>query len=208
MSLSICITLPLVTELKPLRDRVLVEQAQAGDKAALGELLRTHGPALYRSVLLPRLGSEAAAKDALSETYMKVIVSIGTFRWQDRGVYPWLRMIALRVALDALRARKRTLVWTEEDLEGEINRAEAETESALDEAVGERRDREVVREKIAKALADLHPRYEVAIRRRILDEAPREAVATELGVTPATFDVVLHRAVQALRKALEGKGSS
>lgn len=198
--------LPLVTELTPPHDRVLMEAAQGGDKAALGELLRLHGPALYRSVLLPRLGSEAAAKDALSETYMKVIVSIASFRWQDRGVYPWLRMIALRVALDALRARKRTLVWTEEDLETELNRGEGE--DAIDDAVAERRDRDVVREKITKALADLHPRYEVAIRRRILDEAPREVVATELGVTPATFDVVLHRAVQALRKALEAKGSS
>ena len=198
--------LPFVTEKAPPRDRVLIELAQGGDKAALGELLRMHGPALYRSVLLPRLGSEAAAKDALSETYMKVIVSIGTFRWQDRGVYPWLRMIALRVALDSLRARKRTVVWTEEDLETELNRGEGA--EGIDDAVAERRDRDVVREKITKALADLHPRYEVAIRRRILDEAPRDAVAAELGVTPATFDVVLHRAVQALRKALEAKGSS
>ena len=207
MSLAICFILPLVTDLTPPRDRVLVESAQGGDKAALGELLRMHGPALYRSVLLPRLGSEAAAKDALSETYMKVIVSIGTFRWQDRGVYPWLRMIALRVALDALRARKRTLVWTEEDLETELNR-EGDGNEAIDDAIAEKRDRDVVREKITKALADLHPRYEVAIRRRILDEAPRDDVAAELGVTPATFDVVLHRAVQALRKALEAKGSS
>lgn len=193
--------LPLVTDLTPPRDRMLVEQAQAGDKAALGELLRLHGPALYRSVLLPRLGSEAAAKDALSETYMKVIVAIGSFRWQDRGVYPWLRMIALRVALDALRARKKTLVWAADDIEAELNRGESD--DVADEAILEHRDKEVVRARITAALAGLHPRYEVAIRRRILEEAPRETVAAELGVTPSTFDVVLHRAVQSLRKALE-----
>jgi len=36
----------------------------------------------------------------------------------------------------------------------------------------------------------------------VLDEASRDDVARELGVTPSTFDVVLHRAMQALRKAL------
>jgi hypothetical protein len=49
------------------RERRLVERAHAGDRQAIGELLSRYGPALYRSVLLPRLGSDAAARDALSE---------------------------------------------------------------------------------------------------------------------------------------------
>ena len=35
-------------------ERVLAVQAQAGDREALGTLLRRYGPRLYRSVLLPR----------------------------------------------------------------------------------------------------------------------------------------------------------
>src|SRR5215472_758571 len=77
-------------------ERLLVVRAQAGDRAAVGQLLTRHGPALYRSVLLPRLGSEAAAKDALGETYAKVVERIGQFRWQNVGFYPWLRMVGLR----------------------------------------------------------------------------------------------------------------
>ena len=87
-------------------ERQLVLKGQAGDRAAVGELLTRHGPSLYRSVLLPRLGSEAAAKDALSETYAKVVERIGQFRWQNVGFYPWLRVVALRVALDHLRAQE------------------------------------------------------------------------------------------------------
>jgi RNA polymerase sigma-70 factor (ECF subfamily) len=37
---------------------------------------------------------------------------------------------------------------------------------------------------------------------RVLEERSREEVARELGVTVATFDVVLHRAMAALRKVL------
>ncbi|HET9931176.1 MAG TPA: sigma-70 family RNA polymerase sigma factor, partial [Polyangiaceae bacterium] len=72
------------------RERVLAARAQDGDRDALAELLRLHGPRLYRSVLLPRLGSHAAAEDALSVTYMKVVERIAQFSWQEVGFYPWL----------------------------------------------------------------------------------------------------------------------
>ena len=54
-------------------ERLLCERAAQGDRLALGQLLRKYGPALYRAVLLPRLGSDAAAQDALAETYARVI---------------------------------------------------------------------------------------------------------------------------------------
>ncbi|HEY4105148.1 MAG TPA: sigma factor, partial [Polyangiaceae bacterium] len=107
-----------------LAERALVERAQGGDREALGSLLRKHGPRLYRSVLLPRLGSAAAAEEALSRTYVKVIEHFDQFSWQAVGVYPWLRVVALRVALDLLRARKRELLFEPEDVERELDQAE------------------------------------------------------------------------------------
>jgi RNA polymerase sigma-70 factor (ECF subfamily) len=186
------------------RERKLVARAQAADRAALGELLHQYGPTLYRSVLLPRLGSEAAAKDALSETYSKVVERIDRFTWAGVGFYPWLRTVALRVALDLLRARKRILLWEAADVERELDAAA--TTTPLDQALGERRDRETARRKVEQGLERIHPRYAQAIRLRILDETPREEAAQALGVTPATFDVLLHRAIAALRKAVGSDG--
>jgi RNA polymerase sigma-70 factor, ECF subfamily len=186
-------------------DRVLVERAQAGDRAAMGELLGKYGPGLYRSVLLPRLGSEAAAKDALSETYARVVAKIDRFTWQAVGFYPWLRTVALRVALDMLRARKRLLVWEAEDVAREVDAAG--TATPVDQHLSDRRDRDAARAKVEWALERIHARYARAIRLRILEERPREEVAAEMQVTPATFDVLLHRAIQALKKTLEtGEG--
>jgi RNA polymerase sigma factor (sigma-70 family) len=182
------------------RERDLVARAQAGDRVAVGELLQRYGPTLYRSVLLPRLGSEAVAKDALSETYAKIVDRIDQFTWVGVGFYPWLRTVGLRVALDLLRARKKTLVWEAEDVARELDAAA--TTTPLDHALAERRDREASRAKVEAALAQIHPRYAAAIRLRILDERPREEVARALDVTPATFDVLLHRAIAALRKAV------
>ena len=185
-------------------DRALVAKAQAGDRAALGELLHKHGPGLYRNVLLPRLGSEAAAKDALSETYAKVVTSIDRFVWQGVGFYPWLRTVALRVALDQLRARKRVVLFEADDLAREIDASQ--TQTPVEQQISDQRDREAARSKVEAALEKINPRYARAIRLRILEERPREEVAAELEVTPATFDVLLHRSIAALKKAL-GQGS-
>ncbi len=166
----------------------------------MGELLATHGPSLYRTVLLPRLGSEAAAEDALSEVYKRVIERFDRFAWQDVGIWPWLRVVALRVALDHLRARKRVAVWAAEDIEREID--EAQAVRPADQELSERRDREEARARIEAALARINPRYARAIRLRVLEGKSREDVARDLSVSPATFDVVLYRAMQAMRKVL------
>jgi RNA polymerase sigma factor (sigma-70 family) len=181
-------------------ERRLVLRAQAGDRGALGELLSRHGPALYRSVLLPRLGSEAAAQDALSEVYTRVVERIGGFTWQGTGIWPWLRTVGLHVAIDQLRGRRRVVLWTAEDVAREVD--EKIASEPVDQVLSEHRDRQAARAKVTAALDRLHARYAQAIRLRVLDERPREEVARTLGVTPATFDVVLHRALRALRKVL------
>lgn len=188
-------------------DRVLVDKAQAGDRAALGELLHKYGPGLYRSVLYPRLGSETAAKEALAETYAKVVANIGKFTWQNVGFYPWLRTVALRVALDQLRAKKRVVLFEEDDLARELDASQ--TATPVEQQLSDHRDREAARRKVEDALARINPRYARAIRLRVLEERSREEVSKEMGVTPATFDVLLHRAIASLKKTLgEGGGDA
>jgi RNA polymerase sigma factor (sigma-70 family) len=185
-------------------ERKLCERAQAGDRDALGTILSRHGPRLYRSVLLPRLGSQAAAEEALSATYMKVVERFAQFSWQSVGVYPWLRVVAMRVALDQLRSRKREVLFEPPDIEREIDAAERETRDA--ERI-EQHDLAVARRKVESLLGRINPRYALAIQLRVLEERSREEAARELGVSMGTFDVVLHRAMAALRKVLDAEGS-
>lgn len=182
-------------------DQKLVARAQAGDRDALGELLHKYGPGLYRSVLLPRMGNEANAKEALAETYAKVVANISKFTWQNVGFYPWLRMVALRTALDLLRAKKRMVLFEDGDLEREIEAGQ--TSTPVEQRISDARDREAARTKVEEALGRINARYATAIRLRILEDRPREEVAKTLGVTVSTFDVLLHRAIASLRKSLE-----
>jgi RNA polymerase sigma factor (sigma-70 family) len=181
------------------RELALCERAKSGDRAALGQLLRNHGPRLFRAVLLPRLGSRAAAEEALSVTYLKVVERFEQFSWQSVGVYPWLRVVALRVALDQLRARKRETVFQPADLEREIDQSERATRDAVQ---SEAHDLALAKQRVVDLVGRLHPRYGRALTLRILEERPREECARALEVSSATFDVVLHRAVAALKKEL------
>jgi len=186
-------------------DRSLCDRAHAGDREALGEILRQYGPRLYRSVLLPRLGSPPAAEEALSVTYMKVVERFDQFTWQEVGVYPWLRVVALRVALDQLRARKREILFEPADLEREIDAAKDDTRDA---EIIEQHDLAAARRRVEVVLGRINPRYAFAIRLRVLEQRSRDEAAAELGVSLSTFDVVLHRAMAALKKALAVTGDN
>ena len=177
----------------------LCEQARAGSRAALGQLLERHGPRLYRSVLLPRLGSADAAEEALAVTYAKVVERFSKFEWQDVGVYPWLRMVAMRVAIDILRSRKREVLFEPADLERQLDDSPREPTSPeqLEEI-----DLDAARRRVAELLDRIHPRYADAIRLRVLEARTREEAAQQLGVSLGTFDVVMHRALSALRKVM------
>jgi RNA polymerase sigma factor (sigma-70 family) len=133
-----------------------------------------------------------------------VVERFEQFAWQAVGVYPWLRVVALRVALDMLRARKRELLFEPEDVERELEHAERDAREA-DEL--ERYDLNCAKQRVRDVLGRINPRYADAIRLRILEERSREEAALSLGVSVATFDVVLHRAMAALRRALPEGGN-
>lgn len=189
-------------------ERELCMRAQSGDRTALGQILRRYGPILYRSVLLPRLGREALAQDALAETYARVVERFHQFHWQNTGVYPWLRVVALRIALDLLRARRRELLYDPMDLEREIDASDDDSAASGEAELLEKRDLADARARVDAALGTINPRYAQAIRQRVLEERSRDEVAASLGVSVATFDVVLHRALAALKKALQSSRSA
>lgn len=185
-------------------ERGWVDRAKAGDRAALRSILEKYGPILYRAVLLPRLGDEARARDALSDTYAKVVVTMPRYEWHPAGIYPWLRTIAFHVAIDMMRARKRETPFDVDDLQREADK-KADVQGT-EVSYLEQEDAERAKKKVESALEKINPRYAEAIRLRVLQERPREEVAKALGATPATFDVILHRAMAALRKVLTAEG--
>lgn len=183
------------------RERELAGRAIAGDARALRALLDHFGGPLHDAVILPRVGSRADAAEILEDTLSRAVERIADFRWEEgRGMWPWLRRIAIHRIVDGARRRSAERRMSERygaEVAVLPPRVEAGAEAALIEAE-ELRAREL---RLRGALEALNERYRRAIELRIFEERTREACAEALGVTVPTFDVVLHRALAALKKS-------
>ena len=96
---------------KPAREstenvRRLVDRAQKGDRAALEELYLIHFDRIY-SYLHVSVGNKHDAEDLTTQTFLKMLESIGRFRWQSAPFSAWLFRIAHNLAMDHVRSRRR-----------------------------------------------------------------------------------------------------
>jgi RNA polymerase sigma factor (sigma-70 family) len=181
-------------------ERSLVEAAQRGDREALQKVLDRVAKPLYAAVILPRVGNAPDAEDILRDTLLRGMEKIDTFRWTGSGVFPWFRQIAVNLVIDAARRRQRR-GRMEDRLERHVQDTETLHHAGAEDALIEAQERAAAAQTLQAAMATLNDRYRLAITLRLVEERPREDCAATMGVTLGNFDVILHRALAALRKA-------
>src|SRR5205085_11825579 len=91
--------------------RRLVERGQQGDRQALEELYLLHFDRIY-SYLHMSVGNRHDAEDLTTQVFVKMLESIGRFRWRSAPFSAWLFRIAHNLAMDHFRASKR---WQPEE---------------------------------------------------------------------------------------------
>ncbi len=162
---------------------------------ALMPLFARYADPLYGAIL-PRVASAATAEDVLRDTFLTAVEKIGTFRWEGRGLFGWLRQIAVNKVHDLHRRAQRTVRV--------LGRLAEETPSVTDEGADDAliadEERRRAQARVETVLGRLSDRYRTALRLRLLEERPREECARLLGVTLGTFDVLFFRAVRSFRK--------
>ncbi|HUS63800.1 MAG TPA: sigma-70 family RNA polymerase sigma factor [Kofleriaceae bacterium] len=173
-------------------------EAQAGNLDAMRPIFEGYAGPLYSTVILPRLGDQAAAEDVLRDTFTTAIEKIDQFRWAGKSIYVWLRQIAVNKVYDVHRRSKRSMQLADA-MARELPQATA-PDGAADALLIAAEEQTANRERIVQAMAALSPRYREAIQLRLIEELPREECARRMKVTLGTFDVVLFRAVRAFRK--------
>ena len=185
-------------------ERRLVARAQAGDPAALRPLFDRFADPLYAGVILPRLPDAAAAEDILRDTFLTALEKIGGFTWQGRSLFAWLRQIALHKIIDVHRRRARTGRLLESLAAEQATLAQGDP--PVDEALVAAEERALVSRRMRDALANVRERYREVLTLRLVDELPREECARRLGVTIGNLDVLVFRALKALRREYAGTG--
>jgi RNA polymerase sigma-70 factor (ECF subfamily) len=93
----------------------LVELARGGDCDAFGLLYDHYQPSIYR-FLYYRTGSVTLAEDLTSETFLRALRSMSSFRWQGKDFGAWLTTIARNLATDHVKSGRARLESATEDM--------------------------------------------------------------------------------------------
>jgi len=179
------------------RVRELVDRAQKGDRSALEELYLIHFDRIY-GYLHVSVGNRHDAEDLTTQTFIKMIESIGRFRWQAAPFSAWLFRIAHNLAMDHFRAQRR---WQpeEEVPEPPADEATSAEEGAL-EAIGRR--------SMLELIDDLSLDQQQVLTLKFVFNFSNAEAATILGKTEGAVKSLQHRALVSLQKQLQRREKS
>jgi RNA polymerase sigma-70 factor, ECF subfamily len=167
----------------------LVAQAQQGDRDALEELYLEHFDRIY-SYLHMTVGNRHDAEDLTTQTFLRMLESIGRFKWGSAPFSAWLFRIAHNLAMDHFRSRRR---WQPEE---EVPEPAGAVESSAEE--------EAIRLLSSQSMFDLidqlaHEQRHVLILKFVFDFSNAET-ATVLDKTEGAVKSLQHRALASLQK--------
>lgn len=180
---------PMATS--PVDTNTLVERARGGDRAALEALLSSVAPAVHRFGL--RMCKNAHdADDVVQDTLMGIVKHLGEFEGRS-SLTSWVFTLTRTACARKRRGLKNRPPVSDERMADEPDRAPSpEAGAASHELAGA----------LSKALDDLPDEYREVILLRDVEGLSAPEAAESLGVTVDALKSRLHRAREALRRAL------
>src|ERR1051326_988904 len=173
------------------RVRALVDQAQRGERDALEELYLIHFDRIY-SYLHVSVGNRHDAEDLTTQTFLKMLEKIGSFKWQSAPFSAWLFRIPHNLAMDHFRARRR---WQpEEEVPEPPGEEEPSAELEAMQTIG--------RESMLKLIERLSPEQQQVLTLKFVFNFPNADVATILNKTEGAIKSLQHRALASLQKQI------
>jgi RNA polymerase sigma-70 factor, ECF subfamily len=167
----------------------LVKRGQAGDRDALEELYLEHFDRIY-SYLHMTVGNRHDAEDLTTQTFLKMLESIGRFQWGAAPFSAWLFRIAHNLAMDHFRGRRR---WQPEE---EV----PEPAGAVEPSAEEEAMRVLSGESMLELIDQLSDEQrQVLILKFVFDFSNVEA-ATVLDKTEGAVKSLQHRALASLQR--------
>jgi RNA polymerase sigma-70 factor (ECF subfamily) len=181
------------TQKRPAADEIrkLVERGQAGDRAALEELYLIHFDRIY-SYLHMTVGNRPDAEDLTTQTFLRMLESIRSFRFQTAPFSAWLFRIAHNLSMDHFRANRR---WQPEE---EVPEPQgSEERSAEDEAF-----QSIGRQSMLELIDSLSPEQQQVLTLKFVFNFSNAEVATILDKSEGAVKSLQHRALVSLQKQI------
>ena len=174
-------------------EQELAIRCHRGDNAARRELYETYSSRLLS--LCRRYAADAAdAEDLMQDSFVKIFRVIGRFRWTRPGsLYSWMARVALNLAFDSARKRKRLAreLTDLDTLKGEVA-DEPDYEQTLS----------VPTEVLQAMVAALPEGYRTVFELYCFEELSHKEIADLLGIKEKSSSASLARARGHLARAI------
>lgn len=171
--------------------RKLVERGQAGDRDALEELYLLHFDRIY-GYLHMSVGNRHDAEDLTTQTFLKMLESIGRFQWRSAPFSAWLFRIAHNLAMDHFRAARR---WQpEEEVPEPPGSEEPSAEAAAMHVLG--------RQSMLELIDGLSDEQRQVLTLKFVFSFSNAEAATILGKSEGAVKSLQHRALASLQKQM------
>jgi RNA polymerase sigma-70 factor (ECF subfamily) len=172
--------------------RALVDRAQKGDRSALEELYLIHFDRIY-SYLHMTVSNRHDAEDLTTQTFVKMLESIGRFRWQSAPFSAWLFRIAHNLSMDHFRARRR---WQPEEVVPEpVGSEEPSAEAEAMQSIG--------RQSMLELIDTLSQEQQQVLTLKFVFNFTNADVAKILDKSEGAIKSLQHRALASLQKQIQ-----
>jgi RNA polymerase sigma-70 factor (ECF subfamily) len=179
-------------------DSKLVSLYKEGNEAAFEKLVNRHRARVFTTIYLI-VKDECIAEDILQETFIKVVNTIKSGRYNEEGKFlPWVMRIAHNLSIDHFRKNKRYPTVVMEDGTSVFNTMEFSEDSA--ESLQIRKDTHTLLKQLIKELPEAQ--RQVLTMRHYMDMSFKE-IAEATGVSINTALGRMRYALINLRKKME-----
>jgi RNA polymerase sigma-70 factor (ECF subfamily) len=184
------------------QEDLLVQNAQAGDPQAFGELVRKYQRFVF-NLALRSLGSVEEAQDAAQEAFLRAWRGLPRFQGKAR-FSTWLYRITANLCLNRRPRLRRELheISIEESAETGLDLAEASGGPALQVEAGE------LRALLHAAVERLPESYRLLVILRYQQDLSYNEIAEVLGLQVGAVKTGLFRARNQLRTAITTRGEA
>ncbi|WP_091094457.1 sigma-70 family RNA polymerase sigma factor [Micromonospora citrea] len=171
----------------------LVARAQAGDAEAFGLVYDRYTDQVFR-LIYRRVLDRQVAEDLTSETFLRALCNINSFRRPGGDFGAWVTTIARNLVINWQRSHQRRERPVAELRDAApADRAPGPEAAAVDT---------LTREALLAGIEQLNPVQRQCITLRYLRELSIEETAQALGKTPMAIKSVQYKALKALRALL------
>jgi RNA polymerase sigma-70 factor (ECF subfamily) len=189
------------SRMEPAREQALVADARV-DSAAFGELYDYYLPRIYGYVAR-RVEERSVAEDLTATTFERALGAVRGADFRNASFGGFLYRVAANAVIDHFRRERRSTPLGVRATDVDDDEGRDDVEELGDDAAARAFAAAVDRDTLRRALLQVPEAHRRVIVLKYFDGLDIDELCAALGCSRQTFAVKLHRALRALRAAVD-----